>query len=86
MNILDLLGWGGAAGLLAFYWFLGSQKIGLAYTFGIVGGVFWLAVGIVTAFWTVQVSLPSLIFMEAVVIIMNVRGIVAWRKKKVVDR
>jgi len=86
MNYLDLLGWGGAVGLLLFYWLMGSQRIMPAYIAGTLGGVCWFIIGIVTWFWDVSVSLPSLAIMEAMVITLNVRAMWRWHKKKVIDK
>jgi len=74
-----LLGWGGTIGLFVFYWLLGSGKVVQAYTAGIIGGVFWLIIGIGTMFG-VHVQLPSLVLMETVIIVMNIRGIIKWKR------
>lgn len=87
MNPLDLTGWIGSIFLLLFYWLLGSQRIGWAYFCSTVGAALWLAVGVaITFFESTPESLPSLIFVEAAIIFMNIRGILLWRKKKIVDR
>lgn len=86
MNVLDMLGWGGAIGLLAFYWLMGSQRIMAAYAAGTLGGLCWFVVGCVTTFSDTVVSLPSLMIMEAMVIALNVRAMWRWSKKKVVGK
>lgn len=82
LPILDFVGWAGACGLFIFYWLLGSQKVLSAYIFGTLGALAWLAVGIATQMGYAS-ELPSLIVMEVVVIIMNIRGILNWRKNRV---
>jgi len=87
MNWIDLIGWAGSIFLLMFYWLLGSQKIELAYVFSTVGAALWLWIGVeITFFEAKPEKLPSLIFVESAIIFMNIRGILAWRKKKIVDR
>ncbi len=78
---MDALGWLGAAGLFAFYWLLGSKRVLLAYIFGTLGAAAWLVIGILTELGYAA-ELPSLIVMEAVIIVMNVRGIIAWRAQR----
>ncbi len=78
---LDAIGWAGAVGLGMFYWLLGSKKVLAAYIWGIAGGFAWLTVGIATELGYAT-QLPSLIAMEAMVIVMNIRGIANWRKDK----
>jgi len=75
-----LCGWLGTLGLFLFYWLLGSGKVLPAYIYGTIGAFGWLIVGIGTMY-SVHVQLPSLILMESVVIIMNIRGILNWRKE-----
>ena len=75
---LDMLGWVGFAGLGAFYWLLGSGKVLQAYIFSMIGAGAWLAVGIAIEFGHMAV-LPSLIAMELMVILVNIRGIIKWR-------
>jgi hypothetical protein len=77
--LLDILGWVGFFGLGVFYWLLGSGKVLTAYIWGTIGAAAWLAVGILTHFGFAA-QLPSLIIMEAMVIVMNIRGIINWRK------
>ena len=76
---LSLCGWLGTLGLFLFYWLLGSGKVLSAYIYGTIGALGWLIVGIGTMYHY-HVQLPSLILMESVVIVMNIRGIVNWRK------
>lgn len=78
---MDALGWIGAAGLFAFYWLIGSKRVLEAYVFGTIGATAWLGVGILTEMGYAA-ELPSLIVMEAVIIGMNIRGILAWRRSK----
>jgi len=78
LPLMDILGWLGAAGLGVFYWLIGSGKVLRAYIFGTLGAAAWLAVGILTKFGYAS-ELPSLIGMEIMVIIMNIRGIIKWR-------
>lgn len=77
---MDFLGWAGAMGLFVFYWLLGSKRVVMAYVFGIIGSIMWLVIGILIAMGYAT-TLPSLIVMESVIIIMNIRGIIAWKKK-----
>ena len=87
MNYLDLIGWFGSFSLLTFYWFLGSGKIGLAYFFSTLGAALWLVVGVTITFFNVSTSnLPSLIFLELTIIIMNIRGMIQWKNKKIVEK
>ncbi len=76
---LDLIGWAGMVGLGAFYWLLGSGKVLSAYLWGTAGAFAWLIVGVAT-FLGYAAQLPSLIFMEFMVIVMNIRGIRHWLK------
>ncbi len=76
LTTADILGWIGTLGLFAFYWQLAKGKVVNAYLFGIAAGVVWGAVGVL-------LSLPSLLFMETVIIFLNLHGIHAWRKKAV---
>jgi len=76
---LDVLGWAGTIGLFLFYWLLGSKRVVMAYVFGIIGGAMWLTIGILTHFGYAA-ELPSLVLMESVIIVMNIRGIIKWRK------
>ncbi len=76
---MDALGWLGAAGLFAFYWLIGSKRVLLAYLFGTLGAAAWLVIGILTELGYAA-ELPSLIVMESVIIVMNVRGFLAWRR------
>lgn len=78
---MDGLGWLGAAGLFTFYWLIGSKRVLLAYLFGTLGAAAWLAIGILTELGYAA-ELPSLIVMESVIIVMNVRGFLAWRKSQ----
>jgi len=78
---LDFIGWIGLAGLSIFYWLLGSGKVLMAYIYGIIGAMAWLIVGIATKMGYAS-ELPSLIVMEAMVIVMNIRGIYYWKKEQ----
>jgi nicotinamide riboside transporter PnuC len=78
---LDWIGWIGFVGLGLFYWLLGSGNVLQAYIFGTIGAVAWLIVGIATQLGFAS-QLPSLIIMETMVILMNIRGIYNWRKEK----
>ena len=79
LPLMDILGWGGAAGLGLFYWFLGSGKVLKAYVFGTIGALAWLIVGVLTHHGYAA-ELPSLIGTEALVLVMNIRGIYRWKK------
>jgi len=79
LPILDLIGWVGFAGLGLFYWLVGSGKVLQAYIYGTIGALAWLVVGIATQFGYAS-ELPSLITMEIMVVLMNIRGIINWRK------
>ena len=76
---LDFVGWTGMLGLGLFYWLLGSGKVLQAYIWGTLGALAWLVVGVATKLGYAS-ELPSLIFMEAMVIAMNIRGIRNWYK------
>ena len=76
---LDILGWIGTIGLFAFYWLLGSKLVLPAYIFGTIGAAMWLVIGILTHLGYAA-ELPSLVVMESVIIIMNIRGIYKWKK------
>ena len=76
---LDFVGWAGMLGLGLFYWLLGSGKVLQAYIWGTLGAFAWLVVGVATKLGYAS-ELPSLIFMEAMVIVMNIRGIRNWYK------
>ena len=77
---MDWIGWTGFVGLGLFYWLLGSGKVLQAYVWGTLGAVAWLLVGILTELGYAA-RLPSLIYMEIMVIAMNIRGIMKWRKE-----
>lgn len=78
---VNILGWLGTFGLFAFYWLLGSGKVLQAYIWGCFGAAGWLTIGILSHF-DIHAEMPSLVLMETVVIIMNIRGIFNWRKQK----
>jgi len=71
----DVVGWFGTFGLFAFYFLIARKKVLLAYAFGTTASILWAVVGIM---W----NQPSLIFMEVVIIMMNIYGIYNWSKKK----
>lgn len=79
--LLDWLGWAGMLGLGLFYWLIGSGKVLQAYVWGTLGAGAWLIVGVLT-YYGYAAQLPSLILMETMVIILNIRGIINWRKQK----
>lgn len=79
ITFLWLCGWAGTIGLFLFYWLLGSGKVLHAYIYGTVGAAFWLVIGIASMFG-IHPTLPSLILMESVIIIMNIRGIIKWNR------
>lgn len=81
LNVLDLIGWVGFVGLGLFYWLLGSGKVLQAYIYGTMGAIAWLIVGILTEFGFAA-QLPSLVMMEIMVVGMNIRGIILWRREK----
>lgn len=78
---LDWVGWVGFAGLIAFYWRLGSGRVLSAYIFSMLGTSAWLVVGIATEMGYAA-QLPSLIAVEVAIILMNVRGIIKWRRER----
>lgn len=78
---LDWVGWVGFAGLIAFYWRLGSGHVLSAYIFSMLGTSAWLVVGIATEMGYAA-ELPSLIGTEVAIILMNVRGIIKWRRER----
>ncbi len=51
-----------------------------AYVYGTIGALAWLIVGIFTELGFAA-KLPSLIVMEIMVVVMNIRGIINWRKE-----
>lgn len=81
LPLMDAIGWVGMLGLGMFYWLLGSKKVLAAYVWGTLGAAAWLAVGVATELGYAT-QLPSLIAMEIMVIIMNIRGILNWRKDR----
>jgi hypothetical protein len=81
LPILDLIGWIGFTGLGLFYWLVGSGKVLQAYAYGTVGALAWLVVGVATEMGYAT-ELPSLITMEIMVVVMNIRGIINWRKSQ----
>ncbi len=87
MNWLDILGWGGAVGLLLFYWFMGSQKVMRAYVAVTLGAACWL---INWLNYNVHRSGGRIAVVGdyggAMVIGLNVRAMIKWYKKKVVDK
>lgn len=78
---LDLVGWIGFLGLGAFYWLLGSGEVLTAYIFSIIGAGAWLVIGVASEMGYAA-ELPSLITMETMIILMNIRGIWNWRKDR----
>ena len=76
---LDVVGWIGFVSLGLFYWLLGSGKVLIAYIFSIIGAGAWMVIGIASEMGYAA-ELPSLITMEAMIILMNIRGIWKWRK------
>lgn len=84
-TLLWLFGWLGTIGLFIFYWLIGSGKVVQAYVAGIIGGFFWLLIGVGTMYG-IHPTLPSLVLMESVIIIMNIRGIIKWRRDYAVTR
>ena len=79
--MMDAIGWLGFTGLGLFYWQLGSGKVLSAYIYGTLGALAWLAVGVMSHLG-IHSELPSLVVMETMVVIMNIRGILHWRKER----
>ncbi len=77
---LDMIGWLGAICLGLFYYLLGSGKVVVAYVFSLIGGVFWLTIGVATIMGYAA-HMPSLIATEVMVIVLNIRGIYKWMRK-----
>jgi hypothetical protein len=77
-QILSLLGWLGFAGLMAFYWMIGSGRPIKAYVASSVGAAAFLIIGVAIQMGY-QVKLPSLIVMESVIIGLNLRAIYKLR-------
>lgn len=77
-QMLGLLGWVGFAGLMAFYWMIGSGRPVKAYVASTVGAAMFLIVGVAIQLGY-AVKLPSLIVMESVIIVLNVRSIAKLR-------
>ncbi len=73
LPILDYIGWVGSAFVLAFYWLSGSGRMVLGYWCAITGAALWLGIGIATEFGYAT-GFPSLILLEAVVIVFCFRG------------
>ena len=77
---LDAVGWVGALCLLTFYWLLGSGHVVQAYIFALIGSIFWMVIGVATLLGYAA-HMTSLVALEVVIIIFNIRGIYKWMKK-----
>jgi hypothetical protein len=74
LPILDWFGWLGFAGLMAFYWMIGTGRPLKAYLASTFGAAMFLVVGLASQFGYAA-HLPSLWLMESCVIALNVRAI-----------
>lgn len=72
--ILDLFGWLGFAGLMAFYWMIGTGRPARAYVASCFGASMFLIIGIASWFGYAT-HLPSLVIMEAAIILLNLRAL-----------
>lgn len=77
--ILDLFGWLGFAGLMIFYWMIGTGRPAAAYIASCFGAAMFLVVGVASEFGYAA-QLPSLWVMETCVIALNVRALLKLRK------
>ena len=81
MSVIDIIGWVGFIGVVLFYWLISNDKVIEAHICGIVGTLAFLALGIaVTTGHCTKV--PSLLTMQVMVIALNIRGMVLWKKKR----
>jgi len=76
LPILNYLGWLGFAGLMLFYWMIGTGRTAAAYWFSTFGAIMFLIVGLFTQFGYAA-KLPSLWIMESCIIILNFRAL--WK-------
>lgn len=81
LPILNILGWLGFAGLMAFYWMIGTGRPAKAYLASTFGAAMFLIVGIASQFGYAA-HLPSLWIMEATIIVLNVRALVKLRSER----
>ena len=76
--ILDLFGWLGFAGLMIFYWLIGTGRPAVAYIASCIGAACFFIIGVASEFGYAA-HLPSLWVMEACVIVLNVRALLKLR-------
>jgi hypothetical protein len=81
LPILNLFGWLGFAGLMAFYWMIGTGRPAAAYLASTFGAAAFLVVGVASQFGYAA-HLPSLWIMESCVIALNVRALVKLRAER----
>jgi hypothetical protein len=79
LPILDLFGWLGFAGLMAFYWMIGTGRPAIAYWASTFGAAMFLIVGLASQLGYAA-HLPSLWLMEATIICLNLRALHKLRR------
>jgi hypothetical protein len=79
LPILNWFGWLGFAGLMAFYWMIGSGRPMKAYLASTFGAAMFLIIGI-ASHYGYAAHLPSLSVMEACIIVLNVRAM--WKLRQ----
>lgn len=79
LNLLDILGWLGFGGLMAFYWMIGKGRPAKAYLASTFGASMFLIVGIAILLGY-QAKLPSLVVMETTIIGLNLRSL--WHLRR----
>jgi len=72
MSTPDLIGWGGTAFFIYGVWAIGDKKISGFY-FNFLGNMAYLVQGFL-------VDLYSLVFLSFLLMLLNIRGVIQWRK------
>lgn len=79
LPLLNVFGWVGFAGLMVFYWMIGTARPLAAYYASTFGAAMFLIVGLAMQFGYAA-HLPALWLMESCVIGLNVRAILKLRR------
>jgi len=79
MNVINLIGWIGFIFVILFYWLITTHRIVEAYICGIVGTVAFLTLSIGVQIGYVK-NVPSLLSMQVMVLILNIRGYVLSKR------
>lgn len=74
LPILNLLGWLGFGGLMAFYWMIGKGRPAAAYWCSTFGALMFFIIGVFSEFGYAA-KLPSMWFMELAIIVLNFRSL-----------